>query len=103
MNISDEAGNGMSVRLDEITARLNQATPGPWDSMTEETPDGENIYYTVSQRGAKEYDRLVELADSGMQGRRDAEFIAHAPDDIAYLLGELKKLVHKKGPAGAGG
>ncbi len=86
--IPDEA---LMRHIAKIEARLNEATPGPWESMTEETPDGENIYYTVSRRGAKEFDRLAEVADVGPQGQADAEFIAHAPEDIAFLLAELKK------------
>ena len=78
--------------MDQIKVRLAAATPGPWNSMTEETSDGENVYYTVESKGAKPGDYLLDMSDTGAQGRADAEFIAHAPDDIAYLLAEVESL-----------
>lgn len=65
---------------DEAVARA--ATPGPWETMTEETADGENIYYTVEHGRAQ----LCDMSSTSMQGRSDAEHIAR--HDPARVLAE---------------
>jgi len=75
----------MTDRLAEIRARLEAATPGPWkwevviaeQSVTEHTLKGPDVLCRYW------YDR----PPSG-----DGELIAHAPEDIAWLLGEVERL-----------
>lgn len=69
----------------EIRARLDAATPGPWHGPHE----GELVCVSLGEYGwvcsgvqSPEYDVDSE------QGMADAEFIAHAPTDIAALLTE---------------
>lgn len=78
-------GATTDIRLAEIRARLKEATPGPW--------------VIGSYRGMNGYD--IETADgrdlSGIHrgmvdGRRNAELIAHAPADLAYLLDRVDRL-----------
>ena len=58
--------------------------------MTEETGNGENIYYAVEHGNGD--DQLLDMADTGRQGRMDAEFIAHAREDIPRLLAVIEAL-----------
>jgi len=63
------------ARVKEIEERLQKASPGPWSAV--------NIY------------KILSFGPDAFADHRDdmpnAEFIAHAPDDIRYLLDELKK------------
>jgi hypothetical protein len=70
------------ARITEDEADAKAATPGPWHAMTEETSDGENIYYTV-EHGT---DQLCDMALTSWQGRMDAEHIAR--HDPARVLAE---------------
>lgn len=65
-------------KLTEIEARLGLITPKPWDSA------GSRVYAQGS--GA-----TVCKCFSGL-GFADARFIAHSPEDIAWLINEVKRL-----------
>jgi hypothetical protein len=96
-----------SVRLLEIRRRLEQATPGPWDSgRLIEDQDGDYVVWTLPVRdNQREFvgnvGGMVEpvislqdkLAGQLFEGeRQDAEFIANAPTDIRDLLAEVDRL-----------
>lgn len=70
-------------RLEEIKARADAATPGPWDT------NGYTIFSTpLEEKGFYLGDIcFVESVDNN-----DLEFIAHAREDIPYLLDMLDKL-----------
>ena len=61
----------MPDRLQEIRARLDAATPGPWEVVCNTTSD------------------VVGVLDGDYD---DADLIAHAPADIAWLLEEVDNL-----------
>lgn len=71
-------------RIEEIEARLEAATPGPWEFSLgrdwEITANGGSLDYVAS------------VSDHGDQSDHDAVFIANAPEDIAYLLAALRGL-----------
>lgn len=80
-------------RIREIKERLQATTPGAWrvwepgdDYLGDDTPivetDGGQY---VAQTG---YDGLSHTVRETMAA--DAEFIAHAKEDIEYLLGRLE-------------
>ena len=72
------------MNIDEIKARLNAATSGPW--YTDEYAEGE--YQVVV---------LVNhylFVDPVCKG--DAEFIAHAKEDIEFLLAEVESQKYLK-------
>lgn len=86
----------MSDRIGQIKARLAAATPGPWDSMPDvvtgqpnwilgRTASPDDGYYGTTD--------VLRIADENLDGSylsdEDANFIAHTPEDIAYLLAEL--------------
>lgn len=101
------------TKLDEIEARLNAATPGPWyvhytdDEFfmnatcvsTQPGPEchdhlrgmapGECDETSVVAITLLQYPRLADVDD----GRWDenAELIAHAPEDLRYLLDALRE------------
>jgi hypothetical protein len=94
----------MNNRIEEIEARLNAATPGPWTVEYETDCCGEPEYpYAIvgpSNDGVKRsphkpgtpfydtwHNKASEIAELNIA---DADFIAHSPEDIAYLLSALK-------------
>ena len=84
-------------RIREIQERLQATTPGEWkrwehdgdyfgdDSPTIVTQAGEYIAQT-NYDGAHDRDSAAA----------DAEFIAHAKSDIAFLLSEVRKMISLK-------
>jgi hypothetical protein len=79
----------MSDRIDEIKARLEAATPGEW--VHKNHPQHYDIQYTATIMGrsvTQAWKPFFEYANTD----NDAEFIAHAPQDIEYLLGEVARL-----------
>jgi hypothetical protein len=84
-------------RPDEIRARLEAATPGPWEAHegppnvwgvwkhldTADLPDGGLVDHEIAQKGD----------DATMA---DAALIAHAPGDLDYLLGEVERLTQER-------
>ena len=89
----------MTDRIAKIQARLDAATRGPWHW------DGHRVPTLIGRAGDPdiyEYDTEVIEATHGGEcgcrsvctldlevGPRDAEFIANAPADVAWLLGRL--------------
>lgn len=74
--------------LTPIKARLNAATPGPWavidDLAVTAAPDvgGDDACLSIV------FPAIVEFTPSAA----DADFIAHAPTDIAALVAEVESL-----------
>ena len=75
-------------RLDEIEARTNAATEGPWETYTI-TPAMGSMVLTAPADG-EEYGGYVvpEYLDTA-----DAEFIAHARTDVPALVAALRAVV----------
>lgn len=80
-------------RLDEIQARLDAATPGPWETHQDmvrigfEELEPLSVAKRVRKPGVTEMHYVVPWVNEVC----DQEFIANAPDDVAYLLAELRK------------
>lgn len=84
------------TRIDEIRARLDKATPGPW-TVNSETGSNEFCDYTVygiegvcDANWASDDSPAFAYCD-GMTAE-DADFIAHAPEDIRRLLDTLDQI-----------
>ena len=74
----------MPDRLQEIRARLDAATPGPWENEFGVVADANgNRHYIPNEYG--DWDNPA-----------DPDFIAHAPADIAWLLDEVERLRNTK-------
>ena len=80
-------------RLNEIEARANAATEGPWESdeYTEIDPDG---FYELSRVIAPDpddgEDYAIGVVHVGIL-RPDATFIAHARTDVPALVAALRE------------
>ena len=75
-------------RLDAIQARLDARTPGEWEASGREiealAPSWcEVVSATVDCTG---------YCYAGIDRAEDADLIAHAPEDLAYLLAEVEAL-----------
>lgn len=71
---------GPELRLDEIEARANAATPGPW-TVSEDYSD------VVGPEG----DQLASYWNPTSE-TRNGEFIAHARTDVPALVAEIRRL-----------
>lgn len=88
------------IETTAIRARAAAATPGPWYlRLTDETyRDRPAHYYIASEvRGIVDVrpDDAYYVATTqrgNVQARADAEFIAHARQDVAALLAEVERL-----------
>lgn len=80
--------------LEPIKERLDEATPGPWEFHVLPQSVGITVATIHSEHGPRETCWTVELPPEigGMGTEKDAEFIAHAPDDIAALVAEVERL-----------
>ena len=82
-------------RLNEIEARANAATEGPWapDEYTEVDPDG---FYELSRVIAPDPDGddwcAIGVVHTGIL-RPDAAFIAHARTDVPALVAALRAVL----------
>ena len=80
--------------LQAIQKRLENATPGPWVFNILPQSVGITVATIHSEHGPRETCWTVDLPPEigGMGTKEDAEFIAHAPEDIAALLAEVERL-----------
>lgn len=78
------AGDG--ERISEVEARLRQVTPGPWRrhgcDVWAEGRSSLPLLVTPRERDSS--------GERRAQADRDAEFVAHAVDDVRALLDELR-------------
>ena len=87
-------------RLNEIEARANAATKGPWESdeYTEIDPDG---FYELSRVIAPDpddgEDYAIGVVHVGIL-RPDATFIAHARTDVPALVAALRAVLEVHAP-----
>ena len=82
--------------LDESQRLADKATAGPWEYMTNETPDGENLYFTIED---SEQESVAETNGS-YQGRADAEFIAESRTRLPQAVAALREVakLHQPSP-----
>lgn len=100
----------MESKVDEIRQRRAGITPGQWHQRDPNVKSGDNIIIDSDsgQKGSAgqpllsavaqvlnfanfmSFDEGHKQCDAAM--RRDADFIANAPTDIDFLLGELDRL-----------
>lgn len=70
--------------LAAIRQRLEEATPGPWDTAWNERADGGSVWTICTD--------VEDVATVDFGQRYDAAFIAYAPTDIAALLATVEEL-----------
>ncbi|GIM45942.1 hypothetical protein DNHGIG_14910 [Collibacillus ludicampi] len=86
-------------QLQAIRERVNRATPGPWSIHREDVGDDVVFYVPTMIKSEK---RTIVDSDGGLiswsepctseQVEADAEFIAHAREDVPALLNEVERL-----------
>ena len=74
-------------RLNEIQARLSAATPGPW----EHGHHWDSSEWIKGGIGGRKFRPASDTTYEWLPTSADAEFIANAPADVAFLLAELRK------------
>lgn len=77
-------------RIEKIKKRLAAITDGPWYAGKKRTDDnGISQSISVGAFEADEHyeDTICEVWDGNHVAKANADFIANAPADIAYLLG----------------
>ena len=98
----------MTDRLSEIQARAEAATPGPWKPFQPCNEEGYTDWWVWRDNGDPFYNGVVNVSgreEPGAVGdacitdgsdpeqeHNDAAFIAHAREDIPYLLAEVERL-----------
>lgn len=94
------------TRLEEIEARLSAATPGPWFVAEQPFDDRSTAVYgdntaqvACDPHGARfiaDCDVTMEWTegepDQSVFDRANAELIAHAPTDLAWLVERVREL-----------
>ena len=76
------------AEVDEIAARCEAATPGPWRSFAEGRDHlGGNDFITAG--GDEDQSPDIELTGASRAGQ---DFIAHARPDIPRLVAEVRRL-----------
>lgn len=84
----------MSDRIEAIRARWEAATPGTWEAgdtwvyTMPVYPDDNRLSNIFGMKYADEERREVERARS----QANCEAVAHAPEDVAWLLSEVERL-----------
>lgn len=94
-------------RLEEIEGRLAAVSPGPWEPSQGANADGKKLALTGAEKAAflalsvndnesplwlvVSPEVIPAATGDGPKAKANAEFIAAAPADIAYLLAELRK------------
>jgi len=97
--------------IDEIEARANDATPGPWIPQHQHFPTSEDATKALLanfSRGVEDRrvcwispapnPTLISIAVTGWGPRTPANtvFIAHARDDIPLLIAEIRRLQRRE-------
>lgn len=83
----------MSDRIEEIRARWAKATPGPWQWDGDPVQPDALCAHEAEVTIFEAVDNYNNAAMRWPNPKRvaDQSAIAHAPDDIAYLLAELEQ------------
>jgi len=76
-------------RLREIEERASKASPGPWRAIREASADETACGYDLYSLDGPTW---LEEGDYAYLARNDAEFAAHARDDIPWLLSLIREL-----------
>lgn len=90
------------TRLDEIAARLEAATPGPWEAYgtTVAAMTGPGECGGCSGLPSPAHEPACLWSEVAGAGELDADLIAHAPADLAALLAVVREVAKVSVPVG---
>ena len=74
------------TRLDEIKKRAEAASPGPWDFRSGLGWFDVHAHPYLHNSG----NVLISVHNGTPENKRDADFIAHAREDVPWLLAQLE-------------
>jgi hypothetical protein len=81
-----------SKKLDEIRARCDAARAGPWTAIIEgRDQDGGSSFIMIGHENGRGEDLHLSGYDTVVP-TADYDFIAHAREDIPFLLAEIERL-----------
>lgn len=80
-------------RLDEIEARANAATTGPWSHCLDELRNRTAVHRIGSSEVNADVAFTYRDRDGRGPGMQDAEFIAHARTDVPALVATLRAVL----------
>ena len=97
--MSEGPAHYIASRIEAIAERLQAANPGPWEHVTG-SDKAMNLMVTHCGTTDDGEEHIVALTSShetnGATAKDDAEFIAHAPADVAYLVKLVQQLQAEK-------
>lgn len=85
----------LALDLDAVRARADAATDGPWFAHDGNLDYDPRPFWVVSQEDAQD----DSVAEVHVGCREDAEFIAHAREDVPALLAELARVTGERDDA----
>lgn len=80
----------MSDRLEQIEARADAATEGPWESMRAGLI-GTRVVHVDGEWDELVPDEFIMMVTPALRKIDDAEFIANAREDVPYLLALVRE------------
>lgn len=88
--MTDDTGTS----IESIAERWEKATPGGWftSESTRTFPEVSDLMDGSLAVEAEQWDHKAPLIPRGVLHAHDADAIAHAPTDVAFLLDEVKRL-----------
>ncbi|MBF4578941.1 hypothetical protein [Frigoribacterium sp. VKM Ac-2530] len=81
-----------TLDLNAIIARACHATPGPWGHVADTTTHGQEVH----RIGSETTNSDVASVDRRSGEVTDADFIAHAREDIPALVSEVRHLTEER-------
>ncbi len=81
-------------RLNAIRARSRAARPGPWTAIVEGRDQTSGSSFIMIGSGDQRGEDLHLAGEDKPVPTPDYDFIAHARQDIDYLLDEIERLRH---------
>lgn len=85
-------GERMHTREVEIRSRLALASPGPWYHCPKRSWDTGGIYSTSEIDNPWGHEIFAVIEEYMHGTKEDGEFLAHAREDIPWLLAEIERL-----------
>jgi hypothetical protein len=84
--------NNIMEEIEKIRARCNAARPSPWTSIIEGRDQTSGSSFIMIGEGDNRNEDLYLIGDERPVPSADYDFVAHARQDIPFLLAEIDRL-----------